>query len=574
MIDFETNYADLFVEYAEKNPKLIPDTVKLAIKRYKKWKKRKDIWFDVEKANAMLYFTETFLKHAKGKWAGQPLILELWQKFYFSNIYGWQKYNADGKAVRVIRTAYLQVPKKNGKTIMGGSPVIYGMYGEGVKGADCYISANTFEQCQNAAIPIALTIENSPDLRPGTRIYKGKEDTVRSVKYTFVEDGIKFANTLKILTKDNAGNEGKNPYINYFDEVHAQMDREQYDNLRSAQIAQDEPLNIITSTAGKQSGSLGSQIYAYAKEVIKKDNDDSWFALIYEPNKKYNWEDREVWQMVNPNMGVSVNMEFLENAFKEAKQNSFNKAEFLSKHLDVFVNYAETYFDKDQLEKMLVDDLGDVKGETCVIGVDLSRRTDLTCVSIEIPTFKEDGTPILKVKQMYFVPEFGIEEKEQKRNVPYRALADKGFVTICPGKTIDEDMVNEYVEWVFEHFNLTQINYDPALAAKLVEKWEMLGIPCVEVPQYPTHMNEPFDDFEMLLLQNRVFTDNPLLIFCADNAKIITNINNLKTPSKRKSPEHIDGFVAMLIGHKETLNMMEPLIIDEELDDYLSKIYR
>ena len=574
MIDFETNYADLFVQYAEKNPKLIPDSVHLAIKRYKKWKKRKDIWFDVEKANAMLYFTETFLKHAKGKWAGEPLILELWQKFYFSNIYGWQKYNADGKAVRVIRTAYLQVPKKNGKTIMGGSPVIYGMYGEGVKGADCYISANTFDQCQNAAIPIALTIENSPDLRPGTRIYKGKEDTVRSVKYTFVEDGMKFANTLKILTKDNAGNEGKNPYINYFDEVHAQMDREQFDNLRSAQIAQDEPLNIVTSTAGKQSGSLGSQIYAYAKEVLKKDNDDSWFAMIYEPNKKYDWEDRKVWMMVNPNMGVSVNMEFLENAFKEAKQNSFNKAEFLSKHLDVFVNYAETYFDKDQLEKMLVESLGDVKGETCVIGVDLSRRTDLTCVSIQIPTFKEDGTSILKVKQMYFVPEFGIEEKEQKRNVPYRALADKGFVTICSGKTVDEDLVNEYVDWVFENFNLVQINYDPALAAKLVEKWEMLGIPCVEVPQYPTHMNEPFDDFEMLLLQDRVFTDNPLFIFCAENAKIVTNINNLKAPSKRKSPEHIDGFVAMLIGHKETLNMMEEVFVEQEYDDYLDEIYR
>ena len=574
MINFETNYADLFVSEVETNPNLYPDSIHNSIKRYRKWKKRKDIWFDVEKANAMLYFTETFLKHAKGKWAGQPLILESWQRFFFANIYGWQKYNADQKAVRVIRTAYLQVPKKNGKTIMGGSPVIYGMYGEGVKGADCYISANTFEQCQNAAIPIALTIENSPDLRPGTRIYKGKEDTIRSVKYTFVEDGIKYANTMKVLTKDNAGNEGKNPYINYFDEVHAQMDREQYDNLRSAQIAQDEPLNIITSTAGKNTGSLGTQIYTYAKDVVKDDNDDSWFAVIYEPNKKFDWEDRKVWRMVNPNMDISVNMEFLESAFKEALKNSFNKAEFLSKHLDVFVNYAETYFEKDQLEKMLIDNLGEIEGDTCVIGVDLSRRTDLTCVSINIPTFDEEGQPILKIKQMYFIPEFGVEEKEQQRNIPYRALAEKGYVTICPGKTIDEDAINDYVEWVYEHFNLVQINYDPALAAKLVEKWEMLGIQCVEVPQYPTHMNEPFDDFEMLLLQDRVVTDNPLLIFCASNSKIITNINNLKAPSKRKSPEHIDGFVAMLIAHKETLNMMEECVLDEELDDYLSEIYR
>lgn len=571
MIDFETNYAEIFVKEIEKNPKLYPDSVHLAVKRFRKWKKRKDIWFDIEKANAMLYFTETFLKHAKGKWAGQPLILESWQKFFFANIYGWQKHNEEGKAVRVIRTAYLQVPKKNGKTIMGGSPVLYGVYGEGVKGADIYISANTFEQCQNAAIPIALTIENSPDLRPDTRIYKGKEDTIRSVKYTFVEDGIKYANMIKVLTKDNAGNEGKNPYINYFDEVHAQMDREQYDNLRSAQIAQEEPLNIITSTAGKQSGSLGSQIYSYAKEVIKNDNDDSWFAMIYEPNKNFDWEDRKVWQMVNPNMGVSVSMEFLENAFKEAQNNSFNRAEFLSKHLDVFVNYAETYFELDQLEKVLIDDLGELEGLTCVVGVDLSRRTDLTCVDINFPTFDDEGKPILKFKQMYFIPEFGIEEKEQQRNVPYRELAKKGFVTLCPGKTVDEDMVDAYIQWVFETYDLRQINYDPALAEKLVERWEMLGIECVEVPQYPTHMNEPFDDFEVLLLQERVFTDNPLFVFCASNAKIITNINNLKTPSKRKSPEHIDGFVAFLIAHKETLNMMDPIIVD---DEFLNSIYR
>jgi phage terminase large subunit-like protein len=572
MIDFETNYADIFAKEVEARPKHYPDSIHAAVKRYRKWQKRKDIWFDVEKANAMLYFTETFLKHAKGKWAGQPLILESWQRFFFANIYGWQKYNDHQKAVRVIRTAYLQVPKKNGKTIMGGSPVIYGMYGEGVKGADIYISANTFEQCQNAAIPIALTIENSPDLRPGTRIYKGKEDTVRSIKYTFVEEGIKYANTLKVLTKDNAGNEGKNPYINYFDEVHAQMDREQFDNLRSAQIAQEEPLNIVTSTAGKQSGSLGSQIYSYAKDILKNNNDDSWFAMIYEPNKKYNWEDRKVWQMVNPNIGVSVNMEFLENAFKEAQNNSFNRAEFLSKHLDVFVNYAETYFELEQLEKVLVEDLGELEGLTCVIGVDLSRRTDLTCVDINVPTFDENGNPILKFKQMYFIPEFGIEEKEQQRNVPYRELAKRGFVTLCPGKTVSEEMVDEYVQWAFETYDLRQINYDPALAEKLVEKWEMLGIECVEVPQYPTHMNEPFDDFEVLLLQERVFTDNPLFVFCASNAKIITNINNLKTPSKRKSPEHIDGFVAFLIAHKETLNMMEASI--DGMDELISNIYR
>lgn len=581
MIDFETNYADIYAEQVEKHPDNYPDSIKLAVKRYRKWQKRKDIFWDNIKANAAIYFIETFVKHAIGRSAGQPLILENWQKFFYANVYGWQKINEYGNAVRVIRDVYFQVPKKNGKTIMGGGIVLYGIYGEGVKGAQCYISANTFEQCQNAAKPLALTIQNSPDLLPGTTIYHGKEKTIRAVVYEFYEDGIKYENRIDVLSRDNSGNEGKNPYINYFDEVHAQLDREQYDNLRSAQVAQEEPLNIVTTTAGKQPGSLGNQIYEYAKNVLKNDNDDSWFVMIYEPNPKFDWTDRKVWRMVNPNMGVSVSMEFLENKFKTAQNNSFEKAEFMSKHLNVFVNYADAYFDKAQVERMLVDNLGDVYGETAVIGVDLSRRTDLTCVSVNIPSFDDNGQPLLKVKQMYFIPEFGIEEKERQRNVPYRELAERGFVTLCPGKTIDEDMVDEYINWVFEHFDLRQINYDPALAEKLVERWEMLGIPCVEVPQYPTVMNEPFDDFEVLLLQDRVYkgketaaviTDNPLLLFCTENAKIVTNINNLKAPSKRKSVEHIDGFVACLIGHKETLNMMD--ISDEGLDELISEIYR
>lgn len=580
----EKNFANEFAEMVERNPKAYPNTIQLVVKRYRKWQKRNDIYWDNDKANAVIFFVENFVKHAIGRLAGQPLILEPWQKFFFANIYGWQRINEHGKAIRVIRNAYFQVPKKNGKTIMGAGIVLYGLYGEGTKGANCYISANTFEQCQNAAKPLALTIQNSPDLLPGTKIYHGKEKTIRSVVYEFYDDnGMKYENRIGVLSRDNAGNEGKNPYINYFDEVHAQIDREQYDNLRSAQIAQEEPLNIITTTAGKTNGSLGAEIYTYAKAVVENDDDDSWFAMIYEPNKGFDWEDRDVWRMVNPNIDVSVNMEFLESAFKEAKQNSFNKAEFMSKHLDVFVNYADAFFEKAQIERMLVDTIGDTEGETCVIGVDLSRRTDLTCVSVNIPSYDDDGQPLLKVKQMYFVPEYGIEEKERQRNVPYRELAERGYVTICPGKTIDEEMVNEYVQNIYENYNLAQLNYDPALAERLVENWEMLGFSCVEVPQYPTHMNEPFDDFEVLLLQDRkwqgqtvagVICENPLLLFCVENAKVVTNINNLKTPSKRKSVEHIDGFVALLIAHKETLNMMEEFIDQEALAQQFAKLYR
>lgn len=367
--------------------------------------------------------------------------------------------------------------------------------------------------------------------------------------------------------------DGKNTYIIVADEVHEWKDTERYDGLKSGQASQVEPLMLVCSTAGKNSGAVGVQIYADSKEILEKDNDDDWFIFITEPNKNYNWEDPEVWAMVNINLGVSVTMEFLEGEYKDAKRNPFRKAEFLSKHLNVFVNYAETYFNKEQLDECLVEDLGDLTGLQCVVGIDLSKTTDLTCVSFNFSTYDDDGNNIMKIKQMYFIPDANIEEKELKRNVPYQDLAKKGYVTLCEGRTVDHDMLFDYVIEQMDVYEIAQINYDPAMSEKLIERFELNGFETAEVPQYPAVMNEPFDDFEILLDNHRVQTDNPLFVFCASNTKVVTNINNLKAPSKRKSPEHIDGFVAFLIGHKESMKMMDDIGNEEDYREMLQKLY-
>lgn len=574
MIDMTVNYADKFAKSVRRHKERYPKSIHLAVKRYNKWKKRKDIFFDLEKANLMLSFTESFYKHSTGEWSGQPLELEDWQKFYFSNIYGWQKWSDKWQRnVRVIRKSYLQVPKKNGKSLMEGAPILYGMYGEGVKGAQFYCLAADFDQAQNVANPLATVIENDNDLLDGTRVYR-KEKKVTTISYAFFEDDFKYQNNLRVLSKREKV-DGKNTYIVVADEVHEWEDTSRYDGLKSGQAAQPEPLFLVCSTAGKNSGALGVQIYQDSKDILENDNDDDWFIMIYEPNKGYNWEDEKVWEMVNPNLYVSFDITFLRGEFKDALRNPFRKAEFLSKHLNVFINYAENYFDKEQIDNCLVDDLGNITGEQVVIGIDLSRTTDLTCVSINIPTYNDEGLSIIKVKQMYFIPSYNIEEKEKLRNVPYSHYAEQGFVTLCEGRTVDYDLVFNYIIDMYSEYELdiVQINYDPAMAEKLVERFELEGFNCIEVPQYPTVMNEMLDDFEMLVDNGRVQTDNPLFIMCTNNTTVVTNINNQKAPSKRKSPEHIDGFVAFLIGHKESMNMMLEVGNEDEFSDYITQLY-
>ncbi|MDO6633518.1 terminase large subunit [Bacillus thuringiensis] len=567
------NYADKYANNVMRNKKKYPKSIILAVERYKKWKKRKDIWFDVDRANEMLDFVQSFIRHVKGPLAGQLMELELWEMFVFANMYGWYHKNEKGKTVRVIRESYVQVPKKNGKTIIAAGALLYAMYGELELGADCYCAASDYEQAQNAAEPIAQAIENSEPLARHTQIYKGVNGTVSGAMYRYSINGIAYQNKFKVLTKNTKGLEGKNPYFVLNDELHAQENMDMYDNLKSAQISREQPMMLNISTAGKGASSVGMRVYKYAKLVLENDDDDSLFVAIWEPNKNYDWEDRKVWEMVNQNIGVSVTMEQLEIEFKKAKQSAHSKAEFLSKHLNVFVNGADNYFEHDQVQHVLVKDLGDLTGEICYLGLDLSKTTDLTCVSLNFPSHDDEGRSIIKVKQMYFLPNENIDFKEKEDNVPYTDMVERGFATFCDGKMIDQDQVMEYIVECMDLYDVQQINYDPAMSQKLIEKLENLGLECIAVNQYPNVMNAMLDDSEILIYEKRLITDNPLFVYCALNVVVVTNINGMKAPSKRQSKKKIDGFVAFLVAHKETMMVMDS-ITEEGMDELIGDIYR
>lgn len=573
IIESGVNFADKYANMVMRNKTKYPKSIIQAVQRYKQWKKRKDIWFEVDRANEMLDFVQSFVRHVKGPLAGQLMELELWEMFIFSNMYGWYHKNEKGKIVRVVREAYVQVPKKNGKTIIAAGALLYSMYGEGELGADCYCAATDYEQAQNAAEPIAQAIENSEPLARHTQIYKGVNGTVSGAIYRYRLKDISYQNKFKVLTKNTKGLEGKNPYFVLNDELHAQENMDMYDNLKSAQIAREQPMMLNISTAGKGSSSVGMRVYKYAKHVLEKDDDDSLFVAIWEPNKNYDWTDRKVWAMVNPNIGVSVTLQQLEIEFKKAIQSAHSKAEFLSKHLNVFVNGTDNFFEQEQVEHILVKDLGDLTGETCYLGLDLSKTTDLTCVSLNFPVHDEDGKALLKVKQMYFIPNENIDFREKEDNVPYTELVEQGYVQFCDGKMIDQDQVLEYIKECMDLYDVQQLNYDPAMSQKLIEKCENLGIECVTVNQYPSVMNAMVDDAERLIYEQRIMTDNPLFIYCALNMVVVVNINGMKAPSKRQSKKKIDGFVAFLVAHKETMMLMDDL--DESgLDDLISDIYR
>jgi phage terminase large subunit-like protein len=205
--------------------------------------------------------------------------------------------------------------------------------------------------------------------------------------------------------------------------------------------------------------------------------------------------------------------------------------------------------------------------------MDLSKTTDLTCVSLNFPTIDDDGKAILKVKQKYFIPRDNLEFREKEDNVPYSEFAERGYVEFCDGRMIDQDQVMAFIEECMELYDVQQLNYDPAMSQKLIEKCENLGLDCISVGSYPNVMNAMIDDTERLIYEGRLITDNPLFIYCALNLVVVTNINGMKAPSKSKAKKKIDGIIAFLVAHKETMMQMED-VNEDELADLLAQMYR
>lgn len=577
MIEKGKNYAQEYAEKVMKNKKLHCKTEIKAVERYLRLKKKKGIRLDVDSANWAMDFIETFCRYKEGEVAGQNIRLTDWEKFNLTCIFGFLKKNRFNKEVRLIRTSYIQIPRKNDKTTLAGGVGNYMLFGDGELGAECFCAATERAQADIAASKIISSIENSPDLKSRATIYKNTNKVV----YSYTVDGKKFENTFKPLSKNTTGLDGFNPHFVLLDEVHANGNADIYDILKSGMGSRAQPLMFIISTAGKGTTSVGLQIYEYAKQVLSgAHDDDSWWVYITEPDKGDKWDDPAVWKKVNVNYNVSVDADYLHERFKEAQLSAERKDEFMAKHLNVFVRSTGTYFDKDIVQKMIEDengdlikDLGDLSGEQAIIGLDLSRTTDLTCVSINIPSHNEEGKSMLKVKQMYFIPDHNLEGREKLENVPYRHMAEKGFLTLCPGKTIDYDMVVDYIVECSRIYSVEQVNYDPALSQKVIEALEAEGFNCVEVKQYSNVLNAPFDDAEVLMFEERIKTDNPLFVYCTENVVADKNFQGLKRPSKKQSKAKIDGFVAFLNAHKESMMML----VDYDGDEYdamLEELYR
>lgn len=478
------------------------------------------------------------LKHYQGKHKGERFKLEPWQVFVVANIFGW--YHKD-TGRRVTNSIYLQLARKNGKTALIAAIALYCLVADGESGAEVDCIANSVKQSH---LLFDMSKHFANDIDPKHKHFQRLRDTLKFPK----TDSI-----MQVQASDSANLDGYNPSCFVLDEVHSYKDSQLYDVMVSGQGMRSDPLGILITTAGF---SLTGFCFIHRQMCIDilygLNSDDSQFSLIYELDQDDNWDDPKQWVKPNPNLGVTVQKEYLEREVNRAKNNTALKTSLLTKNFNVWIPDAVDTWIPDQyiVEASKNIPWSQFNNRVVYIGGDLSTVSDLSVITYM--------TKYLNEQTYYFKSDFYLPESALTDNVnceTYKLWNRQGLLHITPGNVIDyEYILNDILlHQKDEEMLIDTIGVDPYNATSFQIEATSAGLPIKPFPQSIGSFNRPTKEFERLVRQGRAIIDNNIITrWCFANAVLKTDVNGNQKPQKRGGPTSMKKIDAC-ITHAEAL---------------------
>ena len=470
----------------------------------------------------------SILKHSKGEFSGKRFELEPWQMFIVWVLFGWKR--LDGS--RRFRYAYVEVARKNGKTTFAAALSLYMMVLDGEDGAEIYTAATKRDQAKICWTEARNMVGKSPAL---------------SNKIARFQSALTMESTLskmEPLAADSDKLDGLNPHFAVVDEYHAHKTDMLYNVLKSATGARRQPMIFTITTAGFDKTSpcfLMRRTYIDVLLGIKKQ--ENTFVMIYSADEGDDWKDPKTWAKSNPNMGISISAEYLEEEFKSAlNRGGSEEVNFKTKNLNQWVDAPTVWIQDEKVRKCSNGTTdADLVGQTCYAGLDLASHVDINALALYFPELKA-------IKLYYWIPEAKMEENADR--VDYKTWAAEGRIFVTDGNVIDIDAQVEKITEIIRDVNCRNIAFDPAKAYHgTVQGLQKAGLNNIldEFNQSIKTMSEPTRELQRLVESAEVdLMDDPVLRWMFRNAVAVTDANDNIKLHKAKSMNKIDGLTAII----------------------------
>ena len=491
--------------------------------------------YDKTKADRAVAFVRN-LRHTKGKWAGKPFTLLPWQEQIVRDLFGVVK--ADGK--RQFRSAYVEIPKKNGKSELAAAIALYLLFADNEMSAEVYGAASDRQQASIVFDVAKQMVEMSPAL---TRRCKIMGATKRIVNYS--NSGF-----YQVLSAEVGTKHGFNVSGLVFDEIHAQPNRKLYDVLtKGSGDAREQPLFFIITTAGTDRNSICYELHTTALDLMNgRKIDPSFYPVVYGLADDDDWTDEANWYKANPSLGHTIGIDRMRDAFLSAKDNPAEENIFKQLRLDIWTSSTVCWIPDQIYDKGNPQiDVATLKGRVCYAGLDLSSTSDITAFVMVFPPRSEEEKYI--VLPYFWLPEDTLELRCRRDHVPYDVWAQQGFIMTTEGNVIHYGFIEKCIEEQAKLYDIREIAVDRWNATQMIQNLEDDGFTMVPFGQGYKDMSPPSKElFKLLMEGNVIHGGNPVLRWMAQNVVMRQDpAGNIK-PDKDKSTEKIDGIVALIMA--------------------------
>ena len=506
------------------------------LKKYKPTKfKAKDSHYDIDAADFAVAFIES-LCHTKGTWAGKKFELIDWQEQIIRDLFGTLKPNG----YRQFNTAYVEIPKKQGKSELAAAVALLLCCGDGEERAEVYGCAADRQQATIVFDVAADMVRMCPALNKRVKILASQKRIIYTPTNSFYQ----------VLSAEAYSKHGFNIHGVVFDELHTQPNRKLFDVMtKGSGDARMQPLYFLITTAGTDTNSICYETHQKAKDILDgRKIDPTFYPVIYGADDSDDWTDPKVWRKANPSLDITVGIDKVEAACNSAKQNPGEENSFRQLRLNQWVKQAVRPLPMEICEACAFpEDEDELEGRVCYGGLDLSSTTDITAFVLVFPPQDEDDKYI--ILPYFWVPEDTLDLRVRRDHVPYDVWERKGYLQTTEGNVVHYGYIEKFIERLGERFNIREIAFDRWGAVQMVQNLEGMGFTVVPFGQGFKDMSPPTKELMKLVLEQRIsHGGHPVLRWNMDNIFIRTDpAGNIKA-DKEKSTEKIDGAVATIMA--------------------------
>jgi len=514
----------------------------------------KRFFFDQKKADEVIDWIERHCFHTEGPLAPGRLKLELYQKAFYSCEYGIV--DKDGR--RQFREVLLVEARKNGKSKTAAAQGAYEWRQGGGYGARVFCVAPKLEQADIIYNDIWQMTQLDPEYKKLKEILSEKDEHNKKVhddgelpRHRMSDLAIPATNsTVKKIAFSAKKSDGFNPSFCVCDEVaswEGDAGLKQYEVMKSGMGARPEGILLSCTTSGYINDSIYDELLKRSTRFLLGDSKETrLLPVLYMVDDVQKWNDINELRKSNPNLGVSVSVDYLLEEIAVAEGSLSKKSEFITKYCNVKQNSSLAWLGSEVIEKASGDPLRaeDFRGCYCVGGFDLSRTTDLTAATVVI---ERDGE--LYVLAKFFMPEERIDEEQQTDGVPYRIYEERGLLQASGTNIIDYNDVFDWYRKLVEKYEILplEVGYDRYSANYLVQQMSTYGFHMDSVFQ-GYNLHPVIQEVEGLLKDGKIHIgDNDLLKVHFFNSAIKVSSEKAKSKLvKIKPTAHIDGMAALL----------------------------